>query len=254
MNDPTIPVEHTESLADLAARVRTNAERLGTERTGEDRLRAIEQRLADITALSRLVEDLLSFRQILSDADLRPRTPKRRLSAKLKSVNKLKAAAAANITALTQPRALEIDDAREVLREIHDGFVTTWRDFAKPPKVTSGLETLAALPELRDTAQKMLAALARLDDAAKAVPNSAATVALVVRSKTELADLNVKLLAHGYGDEILAFLAQARTSTGVPLARVLTNPTVLAWLEVGDHAASFRLVYESVVVPSSYRL
>ena len=123
---------------------------------------------------------------------------------------------------------------------------------SKPPREIQ-TEGLDSAPEVAAVVQQLRAARQTLDAKSRELPADSATLDQVAKLKDEIATLTIRILASGYPEEVLIFIAQARQPRGVSLADVLKNSTVRKWLEEKNHAASFRVVHESAIQLSALR-
>lgn len=229
------------SLFDLAAGVQTKTERLTRSRQGSELATNLRERLQQIAAIADRTGKLQTSREIIARAVPSVRVPRQRLRQRVKGLEKLETAVATDINKLTERDALDATAFDETLKEAEGAVLETWRKFAKPAReVAVGDVDDPVADELRNLRQQ-------LDTRATQLPAGEPDIAEVIRLKKKIGELTDRLLASGYDEEILRFLAQTRTGRGVPLAEVLAKPKLLQWLQEKKHAAVLRVVHEAVL-------
>ena len=242
----------TNSLAALASSVQINADKLDRSWRGEQLAGQLRSRRDQLDALIGRVEKLARHRTAVIAADPKARVRKLRLTPAIKKLEKLESAVAVDIAKVVEPGALDTDSLAEALKEVEQALLETWQKFSKPPKDIPGAEALADVPELKETADKLGSIRGQLEARGVQLPDDPKDAAAVLALQKQLRALSEKLQTHGYDDEVLAFLGQARVlPRGAPLAGSLDNPKIRKWLESGKNASSFVILHKSALGASS---
>ena len=251
MSEPLQP----NSLAALAARVQGNADRYERGWRGEQFAKQLRDRRNQLDGVIERVVKLVQHRKAVVTADPKARVSKRRLNPTIKKIEKLESTIKIDIAKIVETDALDVANLTEALKEAEQSLLETWQKFAKLPKDIIGADALVDVPELEDTVRLLRATRAQLEIESNQLPANAKGVVTVRTLKQQLRTLSDTLQTHGYDDEVLAFLAQARAANrGVPLGDSIKNPKIREWLESGKNASSFVILHRSALgLPSPLR-
>ena len=241
----------TVSLADLATSVRTKAEQYSRSLKGENATKLLQQRLDQIEPLVDVAARLAQARKLVATADPKVRFARKQLGPKLTKLEKLEAAAALDVGAVLVPNAFDVTGWKEAFAEAEGGLLENWQKVARPKAAASGAAALADVPELAGTVKQIYSTRQALEADAKNLPKTTAKVAEVLELQKQLAALSETLRTHGCDEEVLAFLAQARTGSGIALTEALKNPKLSAWLAAGRNADALRIVHKSALNTAS---
>lgn len=240
--------DKSNSLAALAAHVQMNADKLERSWRGEQLAGQLRSRRDQLVTLIGRVERLARYRAAVIAADPKARVPKRRLSPAVKKIEKLESAAGVDIAKVVEPDALDAANLAEALKEVEQALLEVWQKFCKPPKDIPGAEALADVPELKESVDKLRSIRGQLEARGLQLPDDAKDAAAVIALQKQLRGLGDKLQAHGYDEEVLAFLGRARVlPRGASLADSLADPKVRKWLECGKNASAFIILHKSAV-------
>lgn len=240
------------NLFDLATNVQSNAEKFARSRDNAGLAGHLRARLQQISGFTERAKTLETRRRLVAQVESGVRVRKGKLAQRIKCVEKLEASIATDVAKIIERDALDPAAFDETFGEAETAVLESWRKFARPPREirTEGLD---GDTELAAIVQQLRTARQTLDAKGRELPTDAATVKQVEKLKAEIGKLSDRILASGYPEEVLGFIAQARQPRGVSLADVLKNPTLRKWLEEKNHAAAFRIIHESVNQPSAFR-
>ncbi len=238
----------SNSLADLATEVQLKADRYDRSWRSEQLATQLQERRRQLDILIGRVTAIAAQRSIAVEVDPKIRVPKRRLGPAIKKVEKLEASVQIDVSKIVEADALDVTNLEEVLKEIEQTFLDSWQKFVKPPKDLIGTDSLVDVPELTDAVRQLKAFRIQLDGRSKILPSNG-DVVLEVRSLQEkIQEISDTLRTHGFDDEVIAFLTQARIAVrGVPLGDVFKKQKIREWIEKGSNASAFVVVHKSLL-------
>jgi hypothetical protein len=239
------------SLADLAKRVQEKADLAMRSWSSEELTKLLRTRCAQLEAVGARAGRVVTHRSVVLMADPSAKLPKKRISLRVKSLLKLEAAAEIDIRKIVEANVIDVQDLGEALQEAEKALLEAWQKFARPPKEASGADALFDVPELEQAARQLRATRQQLEEISKQLPTTEADVRVVRELQERLTALGDQIRTRGYPDEVLVFLSQVRTARGVPLADVLNNPTLRAWLDTKRNASALRVLHDSALNPTS---
>jgi hypothetical protein len=234
----------TTALAERAAAFRTKSQRVARNSEGAELAKHLRERYALIVTLTERFAALATMRKVVQSAVPAMRVPRVRLRQRVKGLEKLESAAAADIRKVTERDALDVEALNQAYGETATAILETWKKFAKPAGNMS-FDVIESDPE----AQRLSVLRQELETLGRQPPTSESTVERVDRLKAEIAEGIDRLLASGYDDAVLQFLANTRAGRGVALVDVLKNPPLLKWIQERAPGKNLRVVHEGVLRP-----
>lgn len=151
---------------------------------------------------------------------------------------------------LLRPRALDALKAEELISDVQTRARRSWNGYVLEGTAASGLDqVLSRYAGYKAAGQQLDELRNRLALLASALPVTKGAVTEVTKLRQRFAHIVSEIVKkEGLSDRVVEFLRRAMQ--GVPLAEVLGNDEVLAWLKDKEHVTGFSVRAQVLSTPS----
>lgn len=200
-------------------------------------------RVSKLESLCEQSEKYSNICKVFASKKVKVQLPKRKLSGRIRSLNKLIEECKIDPDIMIQPKIIDDDAFTDMFNEIKDSLNKIWISFCSYDKRAESLIEAANDDSSNSkTFEELKDLTIDLKVCANSLPEKIDKIEKVEKIKDEIVAKCNNLESEGFDVDIRKFLVDSGSTTGFPLNKLIGNQKILDWLKEGKRSGAYTIL------------